>query len=132
MDHSTLVAPVLTPEMVAAGEELLRAVDNSGVHVTAALWLLPPDEASWRLVISSPEVAAKGPHAFYQKIDQVLRKLGGQVLSTSLVSALPPSHPLLSLLRITLKTGPGISNTRSTQNVINGVLIPDALVYRLT
>lgn len=131
MDHTALVAPVLTQEMITAGEELLRAVDNAGINVVAALWLLPPDEQSWRLVISSPEIAGKGPHAFYQKIDHILRKLGTNVLSTSLVSALPPSHPLLSLLRH-FKTGPGISTTRFTQNVINGVLIPDALIYRLT
>lgn len=132
MDHTTLVAPVLTPEMVTDGEKFLRELDQARIEVPAAFWFLPPEESSWRLVISSPDVAKKGPHAFYQKIDQILRRIGTNALSTSLVSALPPSHSLLAVMRTALKTGPGISNIRFTQNVINGVLIPDALIYRLS
>ena len=131
MDHTTLVAPILTPEMIAAGEGFVRAIDNTGTPVSAALWLLPPNESDWKLVISSPEIATKGPHAFYQKVDQILRKMGPTPLSTSVISAFPPAHPLLSLLRVALKTSPGITNIRFTQNVINGVLIPDAYIYRL-
>ena len=59
MDQATMVASFLTPDMVAAGEQLVRALDGSGTRVTSALWLLPPEEQSWRLVISSPEVAEK-------------------------------------------------------------------------
>jgi hypothetical protein len=58
MDHSTLVAPALTPEMIAAGEGLVRALDNAGVQVVAALWLsqnvikgvLIPDAHIYRLL----------------------------------------------------------------------------------
>ena len=131
MDHATLVAPILTPEMIAAGEGLVRAIDHAGIPVSAALWLLPPNESDWKLVISSPEITSKGPHAFYQKVDQILRKMGPTPLSTNVVSAFPPAHRLLSLLRAALKTSAGISNIRFTQNVINGVLIPDAHIYRL-
>jgi len=131
MAYSALVAPDLSPEMVTAGENLLRTLDSAAVEVTAALWLLQPGESGWRLVISAPDIASTGPHAFYQKIDHALRKLGGTPLSMSLVSALPQTDPLLTLLRVALRTGPGISRIRFTENVVNGVLIPDALVYRL-
>jgi hypothetical protein len=117
--------------MVAAGESLLRALDKAAVEVTAALWLLAPGESEWRLVISAPDIASKGPHAFYQKIDHALRRLGGSPLSMSLVSALLPTHPLLALLRVALGRVPGISRLRFRQNVINGQFIPDALIYRL-
>jgi hypothetical protein len=126
-----MVASFLSPDMVSAGEQLVRALDDSGTRITSALWLLPPEEQSWRLIISSPEVAEKGPHAFYQKIDGVLRKRPNKVLSTSSISAVPPSNPLITLFRVALKTGQGFSNIRFTQNVINGILIPDAYVYRL-
>jgi hypothetical protein len=38
---------------------------------------------------------------------------------------------MLSLLRVAISTGPGISGIRFTHNTINNVLIEDAYIYRL-
>jgi hypothetical protein len=38
---------------------------------------------------------------------------------------------LVQLLRPVIGTGPGICGIRLTQNVIDGVLIEDAYIYRL-
>jgi hypothetical protein len=48
------------------------------------------------------------------------------------VSIAKKDDPLLKLLRIAIKTGPGISNIRFSRNTINGVIIEDAYIYRLT
>jgi hypothetical protein len=38
---------------------------------------------------------------------------------------------MITLLRVALRTGPGIGGIRFSSNVINGTLIEDAYIYRL-
>jgi len=40
--------------------------------------------------------------------------------------------PLYVLLRSAISTGPGLSGIRFSRNVINGQLIEDAYLYRIT
>ncbi len=48
------------------------------------------------------------------------------------VSVIDSNDPLIALLRLAVVTGEGISNIRLKQNVINGVLIEEAYIYRLS
>jgi len=52
-------------------------------------------------------------------------------LDSSYVTAVAPEDPIVAALRKALKV-PGIASIRLTGNVINGILVPDALIYRST
>lgn len=131
MGYTALVASELTPALIEAGEKLIRDLDNTGTKVTAALWLLASEDDGWRLLIASPEVAVVGAREFYGKINERLVSLSDTELSVSHITAVRPDEPTVSALRTVIKTGQGISRIRFTRNVINGVLIPDSLIYRL-
>ncbi|NIV68021.1 hypothetical protein GWN43_04130 [Candidatus Bathyarchaeota archaeon] len=47
------------------------------------------------------------------------------------ISVISTEHDLVKLLRAAIHTGPGISGIRFTGNVINGVFIDDAYIYRM-
>lgn len=132
MAYTALVVSELTPGLIQAGENLVRRLDGSNVPVTAAFWLRSSDEENGRrLAIVSPEVSNTGTRRFYGKLNEQLRALADAELNVSRVTALRPDDPTVALLRTAVHTGPGLSRIRYTRNVINGTLIPDALIYRM-
>jgi hypothetical protein len=131
MDNTTLVIPYLPPDWQDKGEAFLRALDAAGVPVTAAYWLYA-EETGWRLVLASPEVEQFGPKHFYMRVLGVLRSLPESVLSSGIITAVPSYEPSAVALRKAVPSGQGIVRVRVTGNVLNGLYIPDALVYRVS
>lgn len=128
-----MVKEQLTDPMIEAGAELTRKLDESGLPVTAALWLFVPDLNEWRLLFASPEVGTKGPRDVYEKIQKAIGQLGAAAATVplSVVGLLDVDDDLVRLLKVAIPvTGPGLSRIRFSKNVINGRFINDALVYR--
>ena len=133
MAQDILVGAQLTPEMISSGAALVSKLDTLKIQIKAALWLLLPDQHVWRLVIGSPEVRVLGPKAMYRKISRAVEKLPVTVvsISTSDISVVEDRDPLLVTLRQAIATGPGISGIRFSRNMINGLFIEDAYLYRV-
>jgi hypothetical protein len=124
----------LSSQMISAGEELIRRLDETRFIVSASLWLYIPEINAWRFIIASPEVRTQGPRIAYKQIQSVISKMPEEQPRIPLkdVTVLDSNDPFVSLLRVTMRTGDGISGIRFTHNVINGVLIEDAYIYRIT
>ena len=67
----------------------------------------------------------------YTKVQGALRKISTEHFGLDDVAVAKPNAPILRLLRLAVRTGPGITGIRFTKNVINGHLIEDAYIYRL-
>ncbi len=131
-----MVGATLSTEQIGAGEELVRALDDAGVRVTAALWYFDEDAQRWKLLLASPQVAARGPRELYGRIQAVMNDPRASstvesVIDLSDVNVLPADDPLVDLLRGSLGELRGIHRVRFTNNVVNGHVIADALIYRL-
>lgn len=129
-----MVATQLTDQLVEDGVALVLALDASAVKPKSAFWFFFSDIGSWKLVIADPKLGPDGPRGAYKQIQKVLKKL--QKKSTTLaledVVLAKPDAPIVNVMRTALRTGPGISGIRFTGNMINGVLIDDAYIYRLS
>lgn len=123
-----MVIPQLPPEWVDEGEQLIRALDNAGIPIAAAFWLFEED-VGWRLVLASSEVDQFGKRHFYSRVIPPLHSLPGPRVSSSYVTAMRTDDPIVAAVHRMVST-PGLTRVRLTGNVSNGVLIPDALVYR--
>ena len=134
MVTEALVKESLSSEMIAAGAELTRRLDAAGLVVSASLWLLIAETNTWRFVIGSPGVRVQGPKNAYKRVQSVISRIPGEQIRISLkdVTVIDSNDPPLSVLRLTLKTGDGISGIRFTHNVINGTLIEDSYIYRMS
>jgi hypothetical protein len=113
------------------GRELLRILDETKFPVTAAAWIFFPDIEEWRLVIRTPKAERNLQQALLElavSLDQRgdLRKR----LDLSRVKLVPPKDKMLAAMGSVVRVE-GTSNIRFSRNVINGVLIDDALIYRL-
>lgn len=134
MVTEVVVKESLSSEMISAGAELIRRLDGTRFIVTASLWLYIPEISAWRFIIASPEVRTQGPKKAYKQVQSVLSKMPEDQPKIPLkdVTVIDSNDPLVSLLRVAIRTGEGISGIRFTRNVINGVLIEDAYIYRIT
>ena len=120
--------------MIYIGAVFVRKLDEHHLRPIAALWFYFPDEEQWKLIIVEYDVATLGPKEVYRKIQQIFVDSQDELSGLSLddVTLAKPDAPIISLLRVAIKTGPEISGIRFKNNVINGTLIEDAYIYRMT
>jgi len=129
-----VVKESLSEQLISAGSELIRRLDEAGLTVSGALWFYDPESNYWRLIIVSPEVRNRGLKAVYKEVQSVVKTVPGDqsIISLKDISVVDSSDPLISLLKVAIKTDNGISRIRFSRNMINGTLIEDAYIYRLT
>ena len=129
-----LVKESLSEQMIFAGSDLIRRLDEAGLKVSGALWFYETDSNDWRLIIVSPDVRAKGVKTVYEEVQSVVRATPDDQSTISLkdISVVDSDDPLISLLKVAIKTDNGISRMRFSRNMINGTLIEDSYIYRLT
>jgi hypothetical protein len=122
---------VLVNDDISLGQELIRALDGANFPVTAAAWIYYADVGEWRLVIRTPR-AEKDLQSAYLDVAIAMDKKGDlrSRLDLSRVRLVPPNDRLLQAMGTALRVE-GLGNVRFTQNVINGIYIDDAVVYRL-
>lgn len=124
----------LSNELISAGAELTRRLDEARFIVSASLWFYVSDSNVWRFIIASPEVRIHGLKKAYKQVQSVVSKITDERQKISLkdITVVDSKDPLISLLKAAVKTGDEISNIRFSRNVVDGVLIDDAYIYRLT
>ncbi len=133
MGEEAVVKEVLTEEMISVGAKFTHLLDKTGLTVGASLWLYVPESNIWQLVIASPEVRTQGPKKVYKRIQSILSRIpeGQPSVELRYISVVAENHPWVSLLRVAIKTGDGISGVRFSRNTINGIFIEDAYIYRM-
>lgn len=133
MVENVLVKEILTESMIKAGAELTRILDQMNWPLTASLWFYFAEEKQWKLLISSPLVATEGPKRAYQRVQEALGNFPQDMPKIDLqdVAVTDASYPLISLMKVAIRTGGGISGIRFSRNVINGQVVEDAYIYRL-
>ncbi|MCX6149325.1 MAG: hypothetical protein NTX22_02235 [Ignavibacteriales bacterium] len=123
----------ISTEMVNEGISLIKKLDSLEMQPEAALWFYDVDKNSWKFIIAEKNLKKEGPKSLYKKIQILLLNSPNEfpIISLSDIVLLDEKEQLISLLRSAYRTGKGISNIRFSQNVINGTMIEDALIYRL-
>lgn len=126
-----MVSTTLVDTQIKDGEKILRQLDADRFNVDSALWFFETEKEKWVLLIATPLVNSIGPKKSYAKIKKSIDKLALE--STTLeVGLIKPDHDLLRVLKSALRVGPEIARVRFTNSVINGMLIEDALIYKLS
>lgn len=133
MVTEVVVTQTLSDEMISAGADLTRLLDEAGFHFAASLWFLMPND-TWRFIISSSEVRTRGPRWAYKQVQSVLSRIPNSQSKIPLkdITVLDSDDPLIKMLKAATKTGSGSHNVRFTQNIIKGMPIEGAYIYRLT
>ncbi len=134
MYQEVVVKEALTPQMIAAGAELTRRLDDVGFDLVASFWLYTSESNQWRLVLSSPCVTAAGRRKAYRRIREVLYNGAAEPDLPMMLwdtTVREDNDPLIMALRGGIKPRKDMDGTRLTTSLINGQFIEDAYVYRV-
>jgi hypothetical protein len=126
-----MVAATLVDADIQMGRELVQILDQAGFPVTGAAWMYFPDVEEWRLVIRTPEAATNLQNA-YLKMSAAMDAKGDlrQRIDLTRIKVVPPSDRVLEAIGKSIRVD-GLGSVRFARNVIDGILIDDALIYRL-
>lgn len=134
MAEDVLVKESISREMISAGERLARYLVESDVPIDALLWLYVPESNAWSFLVASPEVKTNGPKSVYQKLRSSIEQMPAndeEGVAWDDIVVVDSNDPMIKLLRQAITTGQAISGIRFSRNVVNGVLIEDAYIYKL-
>ena len=134
LDQVEMVETDLSRELIDAGAELIRRLDDRGIQTDAAFWFYFSDISAWKLVLAEVKVGKTGPKETYRQIQRTLTAAEEELSLLGLddITLMKPDAPMVGPLRTAVHTGPGIGGIRFTHNVVNGTLIEDAYIYRLS
>lgn len=122
---------VLVEADIAMGRELLEILDGAAFPVTAAAWVYYADAEEWRLIVRTPKAE--------NDLLGALREVAGAMdaagdlrerIDLSRIRLVPPKDKMLAAMGSMVRVD-GASMVRFRRNMINGILIDDALIYRL-
>lgn len=133
MAKEILVTELLSEQMILAGANLLKKLDDLSCRVKAAFWMFLPEEKTWKIIIASPLVEEEGPRKYYKHIVDAYKKAetDENIISLNDISVSDVNNQLIQLLKFSISTGDSISNIRFSKNTINGVFIDDTHIYRM-
>jgi hypothetical protein len=132
MAEEILVKGILSSQVVKAGEELLKRLDDAGGEVIAAYWIFDPEVGDWRLEFVSPEVESKGPLLFYALVfglSDEEPKLSPR-LDYSSINVLGPKYNRYKELTSAVKGGKNFAGARLNSIMVGGQFV-DLYIYRL-
>ncbi len=122
----------LAAGLVEAGASLLEALDAAGAAPDTAFWLRFRDVDDWRLVLGGGRLVRHGPRIAHSRIRRILAESARfDPLTMQLIGVAKPDAQVVRILRSALRTGPGIHGVRIRDNVLNGVRVQEAYVYRV-
>ena len=120
------------PELVDAGAALIAALDAAGAGPDVAFWLWFRDVDDWRLLLAEGRLLQHGSRIAYGRIRRMLADPDSDLsLEPDLVGVATGEAPAVAVLRSAISTGPGIHDVRIRDNVLNGVRVRRAYVYRI-
>lgn len=110
-----------------AGRNLLKALDEASMKVSAAMWFFLENE--WRYIIATPRVNKEGPLQVYTLLGQLSDRVQIDIDFND-VCVVPPDDEKISKMRKLIKVDNG-DGVWLREFWVDNVGIASAYVYRL-
>jgi len=114
----------LVESELSAGRDLVRALDKASFQVVGALWFHHSDVDRWKLLIVTPR-AKGGTRDLYAEAIRLK-----PTIDLSRVEFVDPDSALIRALKGVVRLE-GLGGVRLSQNMLNGVYVDDAYIYRM-
>lgn len=123
-----MVATALVGEPTRSSLELLQDLEEHGLQVDAAFWLLDPESRIWYLYVASPGIAEHGARRAYELARESIERTGCEI-PLAQIKMISPRATVLRNLRSAVKVS-GWSWVAFRHNTVNGVFIEEAVLLR--
>lgn len=126
MDKATLVV-----NDIATGSRIVDILDEAGLRVLLAMWLLTPEYEDLRFALSSRDLDTVDPRDAYGIVHSALEKEGIALENTPTLLVLRTTDPFVRALRQIFRKAKSVEGMRLGGQTIGGRFIEDAVVYRI-
>jgi|ERR1017187_10130635 hypothetical protein len=127
MDKATLVSIDLE-----RGEEVLKILDEAGLRIMVAVWLVSPDHDDWRLVLGSRQFDGAGVRHAYGLVNRALDKAGYPIEKIPTLWILPMNDPFIRDIRKRYGKAKNVEGMRLRLQTIGNWFIEDGYAYRIS
>jgi hypothetical protein len=126
-----LVKTALVTTDVAAGREVVQALDRSDLSISVALWAYLSEYEDWRFLLASRHLDEAKSSAAYGLVHDALTAAGISLEQTPTLMILKMSDPFIRDLRRTFAKAKSVEGMRLGAQLIGDRFVEDALVYRI-
>jgi len=116
---------------LAAGLELVHALDRSDLDIRVAMWLYPEEFEDWRFVLASPRLDRAKPTEAYGLVHDAFTAAGIPYDRTPILMILKMSDPFIRGLRRMFSKVKSVEGMRLGGQFVGDRFVEDALVYRI-
>ncbi len=120
-----------TSVLVTSGSVLVKALDDKGLKVRAAVWVYNSETDAWKLWMV-PDAAHSDKAAFYLQLAEIITANRDALpgFDIGLVEFKSADNPAINGLSKFIRME-GLGNARLSNNVLNGTYVPDGIVLRM-
>jgi hypothetical protein len=116
---------------LAKGTEWLKALDDSDLGISVALWVYLPEYEDWRFALSSRRLDAVQPSKAYGLVHDAFERAGIPLRKRPSLLILPMKDPFIRDLRRVFGKAKSVEGMRLGGQMIGDRFLEDALVYRI-
>jgi len=114
---------------IETGSRVITTLENSGIRVNVALWMITPEYEDGRLVIASSMLDQNQPLRAYEKVAEKLQ--GKFVHSLPQILIMRMRDPFVQTLRHIFGKTKSVEGMRLGGQTIGGRFVSDAYVYKI-
>ena len=118
---------LLVGDAEAVGSTLLEALDEQGVAPEVAMWLWSREQERWWYVLAGGDLDGLSQKAAFEAVHTALVELDFAIAIDE-IAIFRTSDPTIQAMSVFVVDGGPV---RMSGNVVNGVALPPAVVYRL-
>jgi hypothetical protein len=117
---------------IPMGAKILRALDEAGLNVKVAAWMVLPEYEDWRLILASPTFDKAGIREGYGIINKALDAAEIPFALQPVFMTLPMTDPTIRDLRRTYRKEKDIEGRRIGGHMIGDRFVEDGYAYRIS
>jgi len=117
---------------IPMGAEILRALDEAGLNVKVAAWMVLPEYEDWRLILGSSTFDKAGTLKTFRLIREALDAAEIPIERRPIIVPLRMTDPTIRELRRIFGKAKSVEGMRLGGQMIGGRFIEDGYAYRIS
>lgn len=120
-----------TDSLYQEGKRIIECLDKEGFNYPVVLWINFPDKKEWTLLFGIPGLKIIGINDILGNIKRIIRE-NSITITADKISLIDSKDKFCINLKSTIKTGSGIGSLKMSPVQINGMTLPESVIYRVS
>ncbi|HEX4310341.1 MAG TPA: hypothetical protein VHZ25_09960 [Acidobacteriaceae bacterium] len=116
---------------LAKSERIVSALEEAGVRVSLALWVVFPEYDDWRFVLASKDLDPLSPGDAYLRVNRILKNAGLTVWDTPTLFIMRTTDPFVRALRKVFGKTKSVVGMRIGSQKWGDRFVDDAYAYKI-